>query len=160
MTNKYPGQCDLCGGRVYAGDGEAVRNSGGKWIVLHDECARGVARQAHMAAMLEQYPVDADEADADAYADYVRSAVKAAYATRTQVGETDRGAWYDTTTYQFSVDPAFGLTANRVRDVLAAGDGQSMYSYGKFGGYSTIGTVHPTETPGTFTVESVYHIGD
>lgn len=161
MTNKYPANCKRCGGRVYVGNGETVRDpQTSKWITFHDECFSATQADERAAAALVRFPIDDDESNADAYAAFVRAAVKSAYAARTGSATVERGSYYDTTVYTFHIDPAFGLDANGIRDVLAAGDGQSMASYGSFGGYSTIGWVKATETPGTFTVESVYHIGD
>lgn len=90
------------------------------------------------------------------YGAFIASIVRAAYASRVKVGEMERGAYYDTTRWSMK---ASGVTAKQVRDVLAHRDGQSMASYGSFGGYSTIGNVTPVGTD-EFIVESVYHIGD
>jgi len=98
-----------------------------------------------------------DEFTAGAYDAFIAEIVRAAYAKRVQVGEVDRGAYYDITTYTLV---ASGVTVEQVRKVLSAGDGQAMASFGIFGGYSTIGRVQQMVDSGTFVVESVYHIGD
>jgi len=121
---------------------------------------RPLADAADLTAA-DAYAAFVDEQDAtaaDAYAAHVASIVRAAYAARTPVGETERSAYYDVTRYAFDV-PSLALDANAVRSILAARDGQSMASYGSFGGYSTVGRV-TQETPVRFVVESVYHIGD
>ena len=100
--------------------------------------------------------VEYDDFAAQEYLRFARETVRAAYAAREKVGEMDRGAYYDTTTYAIrtAIDPRV------VRDVLSSGDGKSMASYGSFGGYSTIGRVEAGPESGTVLVESVYHIGD
>ena len=37
-TNKYPGACDRCGGRVPTGEGLLMLKRKGKWPVRHVEC--------------------------------------------------------------------------------------------------------------------------
>ena len=45
-TNKYPGACDRCGGRVPTGEGLLMLKRKGKWPVRHVECNHEGARQA------------------------------------------------------------------------------------------------------------------
>jgi hypothetical protein len=111
------------------------------------------------AAVIDDLEDDA-EAEYDDYAaseflSFAREQVRAAYAQRTPVA-TERGAYYDITKYRITTP----FPPVLVRSILAAGDGQSMASYGSFGGYSTIGSVSADAYPNAVIVESVYHIGD
>lgn len=142
MTNRYPGTCAACGVRVPAGNGTAFKLPTGKWGTRHDECP----------------DITREIAAADAWLDHMTNGpIRAAWAARVPVADVERGSFYDVTTFVV-VAPA-GVTASQFRSVISRGDGQSMYSFGTFGGYSTIGSVVDNGN-GTFNVQSVYHIGD
>lgn len=141
MTNRYPAPCAACGTKVFPGDGNTTKVAD-KWSTVHFECP----------------DVTADIDNADAYARHLTDGpVLASWRDRVAVGDMDRGAYYDTTTYRVALPP--GVSANAYRTVIARGDGRSMYAYGSFGGYSTIGNV-TDNGDGTANVQSVYHIGD
>lgn len=143
MTNRFAGTCADCGNRVHAGDGVAFKDAG-KWLVAHIECPDDLYQR-----------MCAEAYEAHRLAESERP-VREAWRNRVAIS-TDQSAWYDTTLYQMLL-PA-GESASHVRHILAGGDGLTMASYGKFGGYSTIGRV-TDNGDGTLNVESVYHIGD
>jgi hypothetical protein len=121
--------------------------------------ALNAADAMEAAAEASAYAAEiADDIDnAAAYVVHRADAIRAAWRSSAVRGDTVRSSYYDTTTYTFTVP--FDADATVVRDALAHRDGDNMYAYGSFGGYSTIG--HVTEiAPRTFAVESVYHIGD
>jgi hypothetical protein len=159
MTNRYPGPCARCGGRVWAGDGEAARE-GDRWVVRHAECARAEreqAEQAERAARVEAMKDDDDRAY-EAWEVEVARLVREAFAAATHLATRQDGAcYYDFSTYRMTLDAP--VDARTIRRVLGERDGHSMAAYGAAGGYTTQGDV-TLETPGVWIIERVYHHGD
>ena len=131
-----------------------------EWAATYASATDAVLdRDPDLAVALDDAAADEyDDFKAEQYDAHVASAVRTAYAARTKHGETERGSYYETSKYIFTVESVV-VDEQAVRRVLAAGDGQSMASYGSFSNYSTVGRVEAI-APDTFVVESVYHIGD
>jgi hypothetical protein len=151
MTNRYGARCADCALWVNPGEGKTKKGGSTRWNTTHIECP-GDRKDRENAEAYEYR--DEDNADA-----YVSATILDSWRERNASIEVavDRGAYYDTTTYRVRLPK--GITASQYRSVIAKGDGQSMASYGSFGGYSTIGNV-TDQGDGTALVTSVYHIGD